>query len=279
MSWHGNLTLTYRRDGARTVAHDRHDGPLRVLKAFYPEGPSVCHHTLVHPPGGMAGGDELNVTLQLGEGTHAALTTPGATRFYRSEGALAAQRVNANLQPGARLEWWPLETVAYPGCLAENRLQLELADGASAMGWDMLALGLPAAQQAFETGQVVQHLQWPGRWLERGVVAADDRRLLDSPVGFAGRRVLGVLWCLAQPDWPDAQREALLEAARELAHQPLTDDAACLAGCTAPARGVVVLRVLGWRVEPVFGLLRQVRARWRKVAWDLEEHAPRIWAM
>ena len=38
MSWQGQLTLRYQRDGERTIAHDRHHGPLRVLQRLYPEG-------------------------------------------------------------------------------------------------------------------------------------------------------------------------------------------------------------------------------------------------
>ena len=91
MSWRGHLALRYWRDGERTVAHDRHDGPLRVLQALYPEGPGVCQHVLVHPPGGVVGGDDLAIRADLGEGAHALVTTPGATRFYRSTGARASQ--------------------------------------------------------------------------------------------------------------------------------------------------------------------------------------------
>src|SRR5512132_2737972 len=93
--WHASLQIDYRRDGARTVSHDRHDGPLRVLQPLHPEGPSVCHHVLVHPPGGIVGGDTLALRVGLGEASHAVLTTPGATRFYRSAGPLAVQTVDA----------------------------------------------------------------------------------------------------------------------------------------------------------------------------------------
>jgi urease accessory protein UreH len=37
MGWHGHLHLNYTRDGERTIALDRHDGPLRVLLRLYPE--------------------------------------------------------------------------------------------------------------------------------------------------------------------------------------------------------------------------------------------------
>ena len=115
MGWHGSLSLRYSRDVDRTVALDRHEGPLRVLRRLYPEGPRICHHVLVHPPGGIVGGDVLSVDAHLDEGYHALITTAGATRFYRSAGATAVQHVRTRVAPGARLEWLPLETLAYGG--------------------------------------------------------------------------------------------------------------------------------------------------------------------
>src|SRR5574343_622055 len=88
MPWHAQLSIDYRLDEAgRCIGHDRHEGPLRVLQRLVPEGEAICHHVMVHPPGGIVGGDTLDVDLALAEGTHAVLTTPGATRFYRSAGA------------------------------------------------------------------------------------------------------------------------------------------------------------------------------------------------
>ena len=194
MGWHGHLELDYRRDGDTTQAHDRHDGPLRVLQRLYPEGPGICHHVLVHPPGGMVGGDTLDIDVALAEGSHAVITTPGAARFYRSSGAAAVQRLRARAAAGTRLEWLPLETLAYSGCEGENLLRFELEPGAETIGWDVLALGLPAAGQPFERGRYRQSIELPGRWLERGTIAADDRTLLDSPLGLAGHRVMGTLW-------------------------------------------------------------------------------------
>ncbi len=274
MSWHGRLTLHYRRDGDRTIAHDRHEGPLRVLQRLYPEGPGVCHHVLVHPPGGIVGGDELDIDAALDAGTHALITTPGATRFYRSSGAHAAQRAVLHVANGARLEWLPLETIAYSGCLAENRVQLDLAPGAEAIGWDVLALGLPAAGEAFAAGAFTQHLELPGRWLERGRIAASDARLLDSPLGLAGQRVMATAWFASGTALNDAQHEGLLGAARECATASLL---APRCGVTSPHASIVVLRALAARVEPAMTLLQQVRAAWRRQAWGLAPNTPRIW--
>ncbi|MDG6402741.1 urease accessory protein, partial [Pseudomonas quasicaspiana] len=59
-SWHAELELGYGRFGDSTrPTQRRHKGPLRVQKHLYAEGPEVCQHIIVHPPGGIAGGDRL----------------------------------------------------------------------------------------------------------------------------------------------------------------------------------------------------------------------------
>ncbi len=278
MSWHGSLNLDYRRDPhgnvPRTVVLDRHDGPLRVLASLYPEAPAVCHNVLVHPPGGIVGGDELAIDTRLAEGAHALVTTAGATRFYRSTGAPAVQTLNAVLAADTRLEWLPLETIAYSGCIAQNRLRFTLAPGAEMIGWDVLALGLPTSGQPFERGSFRQSIELPGRWLERGTIAAADTRLLDSPLGWAGQRVMGTLWFAAGATLHEPRRDALLDAARAVieAHPLKTS-----AGATSPQDGVIVLRVLAPRVEPLMNLLARVWAEWRQVAWQMPPCTPRVW--
>ncbi|MEP7295432.1 MAG: urease accessory protein UreD [Burkholderiales bacterium] len=274
MPWVGNLQLDYRFDGTRSVVRDRHDGPLRVLASLYPEAPAICHNVLVHPPGGLVGGDELDIAVTLGPDAHTLITTPGATRFYRSTGTTATQRLHATLAEGARLEWLPLETLAYSGCIAENRMRFELAPGAEMMGWDLLALGLPASDQAFVRGRFTQCIELPGRWLERGVVDAGDTRLLDSPLGWAGHRVMGTLWFAAGRALPTPQRDQLLDAARAI----VDDDALrATAGVTAVHDSVVVLRALAGRVEPLMSLLTRVWGAWRGVAWQMSANTPRVW--
>lgn len=278
MAWHGSLQLAYRRDElrgqGRTVLHDRHDGPLRVLASLYPEAATVCHNVLVHPPGGLVGGDVLDIAVGVAPGAHALITTPGATRFYRSTGAAAVQSLHASVDAGARLEWLPLETIAYSGCVAENRMRFELAPGAEMIGWDLLALGLPASNQHFERGRFTQSVELPGRWLERGVIDAGDIRLLDSPLGWAGRRVLGTLWFAAGSALPAARRDGLLAAARDAA---AGDALQASAGATAAHDSVVVLRVLAPRVEPALTLLTRAWAAWRDLAWQLPACTPRVW--
>ncbi len=271
MAWQGHLSLDYRLTAqGGTTALDRHEGPLRVLQRLYPEGPAICHHVLVHPPGGIVGGDQLEIEANLAESTHALITTPGATRFYRSAGQPATQSLRARLAPGARLEWLPLETLVYDGALAENRLSFDLAAGAEMMGWDLLALGLPAADQAFQRGHYQQHLEIPGRWLERGRIAADDALLLNSKLGLDGHKAMGTLWFAAGSALPRERREALIDAARAIT-------SAHPVGVTAPEDGLIVLRMLGPRIEPVFQQVSEVWAQWRALAWGLADSRPRVW--
>ena len=273
--WHGRLRIAYRREGARTIAHDAHEGPLRVLQALYPEGEGICHHVLVHPPGGVVGGDRLDIELRLGAGTHALVTTPGATRFYRGGGRHAAQQAVLHVGEGARLEWLPLESIAYPGCDAANAVRLELEEGAQVIGWDLLALGLPESGAPFDAGRFLQELRWPGRWLERGRIDAGDRVLLDGPLGLAGERALATMWFAGARD----EAEALVDAAREALGALVATPLAARCGVTqpSPGSGLVVVRALAPRIEPLARALGAVRAAWRCVAWGLPPHAPRVW--
>jgi urease accessory protein len=274
MGWHGHLTLDYRCDGERCVVHDRHSGPLRVLQSLYPESPAICHNVLVHPPGGIVGGDSLLVDLHLASGAHAVITTPGATRFYRSSGEPATQHVDARLADGARLEWLPLETICHRSSRGENHMRFQLAPGAQMIGWDVLALGLPASGELFDRGRFTQSIELPSAWLERGVLDGEDTRLLDSPLGLAGKRVMATMWFASGSAIDDARRDGFLDVAREAAAGHTLNR---LCGVTAPNPRCIVLRVLADRVEPAMNLLVAVWKAWRMHAWSLQPCPPRVW--
>jgi urease accessory protein len=275
MSWHAHLQLDYTRQADRTLAHFRHDGPLRILQSLYPEGDAVCHNVLVHPPGGLVGGDTLDIAVTASGASHGLITTPGATRFYRSDGAPALQRTAITLADQARLEWLPLEAICYSHCLAENHLTLNLAPPAEFMGWDVTALGLPQARQPFEAGSFLQHIEVPGVWLERGRIQADDARLMEGPLGLAGQRCLASLFFVAGSPLERGRRQLALDLAREvIAAHALRP----LAGATSPNGQVVVVRVLAPLVEAAMDLLRRVRGQWRQHFWKLPANNPRIWS-
>ena len=276
MTWNATLALDYTRHAEKTVAHFRHNGPLRILQSLYPEGDAICHNIIVHPPGGLVGGDTLDLKFTAGAQAHGLITTPGATRFYRSTGESALQRTELLLEAGARMEWLPLEAICYSGCLGENRLTMRLAPGAELIGWDVTAFGLPAANQPFAHGSFCQHIEVPGVWLERARVAASDTLLLNSPLGLAGHRCMASLFFVAGSKLERNRRQQALEAARQVieAHR-----LCATAGATSPDGQVVVVRVLAPLVEPAMTLLRQVWQAWRGHFWQLPVSIPRIWSM
>ncbi len=276
MAWRAELALDYRVEAERCVARYHHSGPLRILQNLYPEGDTICHNVLVHPPGGLVGGDTLAMQVTVGAGAHGLVTTPGATRFYRSEGPVATQDTTLRLEAGARLEWLPLEAICYNACHAVNRVRLHLEAGAQCLGWDVTALGLPHAQLPFETGSLEQHLEIPGIWLERGTLNAGDHRLMNGPTGLDGHRCLATLFFASGTPWSRADKEALLESARATID---THALAATAGATSPNGHLLVVRVLAATVEPAMQLLRTVRKQWRAQAWQLTGADPRIWSM
>ncbi len=280
MAWNAKLDLTYSNTGTpdapRTGLHFLHSGPLRVLQSLYPEGDAICHNVIVHPPSGIVGGDVLDISLRLAAGTHALVTTPGATRFYKSMDAPGTQQVLAHVATGARLEWLPLEAIAYNGSNAVNRAVFDLEPGAEMMGWDITALGLPNAGEQFERGVFNQHMEIPGLWLERARIDSVDKRLLDSPLGMAGMRCMGTLFFASGSAITRQRREALLDAVRCVIGQ---SELAATAGATAPNPRMVVVRTLSPVVEPAMKTLRACWASLRSVAWSMADKPPRIWSM
>ncbi|UVJ44532.1 urease accessory protein UreD [Pseudomonas sp. LS1212] len=212
-SWHAELELGYARfgNGTRPTLR-RHKGPLRVQKHLYAEGPEVCQHIIVHPPGGIAGGDRLNISARVEAGAWAQLTSPGAAKWYRAAGP-AFQQLDLKVAAGATLEWLPQETIVFSAARAELTTHIDLQGDARLFYWDIVALGRPASGEHFEQGHFQSHLdiRRDGQliWHERQRINGSDG-LLDSPIGLDGRPVFSTLLVTGEID------AALLEQCRSL---------------------------------------------------------------
>ncbi len=272
--WPATLHVHAYRDGQTTRLRHHHHGPLRLFKTLYPEGPTVAHAVVVHPPGGVCEGDTLNIDVEVAQGSHLLVTTPGATRFYRCEQTGTRQCTTLRVHPGARLEWLPLEGLAYPGTLATNALTLHVAEGAELLAWDVLCLGLPTAGVAFERGSFTQRWHWPGVWREQGVLAAEDTRLLHSPLGLGGHAALGTLVYACGTPLSTPQRETLLEQVR--AALPWGD---VRAAATSPDARLLLVRASAPLVEPLMQTLQSAWAMLRAAAWGMAAPAPRAWRL
>lgn len=272
-SWHAELHLGFARAGERTVlCQNRHRGPLRVQKALYPEGDAVCQAIVLHPPSGIAGGDHLAISADLGAESHAQLTTPGAGKWYRSGGAEASQCIAFTVGEGATLEWLPQETIVFDGARARMETRVSLAADSRYIGWDILCLGRAAAGERFENGRfdLFFRVDRDNRpiWLERGGFDGSDP-MLSSPAGWAGATVCGTLLC-AFPELPQ-QAAALLEACRKI----IPVDGANHGLSALP--GMLVARYLGDSSEAARLWFAELWAILRPACCGRPAVTPRIW--
>jgi urease accessory protein len=206
-SWKAALSLGFQKRDQRTVLVERRsEGPLVVQKPLYPDGPERCHTILVHPPGGIAGGDELALDVSVGSEANALLTTPGAAKWYRSAGAWAKQTLRFEAE--GSLEWLPRETIVFDGALADLQCHVALKEGARYVGWEVACLG------RFKRGRVrIETRITQGSrvlFIEKGEIEGGGR-LMRSPAGLGGRSVCGTF--IATSDATAAARDAVPELA------------------------------------------------------------------
>lgn len=264
--WRASLALRYARCGTATRLVQRaHHGPLRVQKALYPEGEAVCHNILLHPPAGIAGGDELHIDIDAEAAAHVLLTTPGAAKWYRANGKPAWQRVRIQAGPDARLEWLPQETIFFDDTDAHLLQAVELAPGARYLGCDILCFGRSASGERFAHGTVRQQLQvrQAGRllWWDQGVLHGGSSAMRSLHI-LGGATVCATLLAVGR-----AADAALLAQLRAL-------DAAL--GVTA-LKGLLVVRYLGHDTEQARTLMARAWQTLRPQWMERPATELRIW--
>ncbi|MCQ9617840.1 urease accessory protein UreD [Paenalcaligenes niemegkensis] len=121
--WHAELSLSFSLQNATRsiLARRHHKGPLLIQKALYPEGPEICHVTILHPPSGIAGGDVLDIRVHVDHGAHAVLANTGATRWYKANGRESVQTVTLDVSAHSKLEWLPCENIFSKSLMRRTR--------------------------------------------------------------------------------------------------------------------------------------------------------------
>lgn len=200
--WHARLALQFTRRDARTVLVRRaHEGPLVVQKPLYPEGDAVCHCIVIHPPGGIAGGDTLELDVDVEPHAFAQLTTPGAAKWYRAGGRAASARTTIRAGAGAVVEWMPQGTIVYRGAQAAATLAVDLQGNAIYIGWDVVCLGRTASAERFDAGEWRQRVEVRRDdalvWSERAVLAGSSAQMY-SLSGLNGAPVFGTFMAMAR---------------------------------------------------------------------------------
>jgi len=271
-SWLAELKLAFSFDGRRTILSERkHYGPLIIQKPFYPEG-EVCHVYIIHPPGGIVGGDELNLTVDVNNNAHALITTPAATKFYRGNDYEAKQEQHINVRAGCKMEWLPQETIFFSGCEAKTKTIISLEGDAQFIGWEIICLGRPASKEVFETGYCRQIIEvWRDKEpvvIERSLLQGGDE-LLDAVWGMQGFTVLGTM-IVSSTD------KAVLEAVREnIKEQNLNNIEIKLSSTLI--KDVLICRVLANQAEVARESFISIWTALRLQVMQRSAVAPRIW--
>jgi urease accessory protein len=262
-SWKAHLSLQFEKDSSRTfLARRRSDGPLVVQKPLYPEGPELCHAIVVHPPGGIAGGDELSLHVKSEKDSSALLTTPGAAKWYRTAGPWAKQKLVFAVD--GDLEWLPRETIVFDGALAQLECEIRLGAAARYIGWEIVCLGRTGSGERFDKGEIRTETSVArnGRRLffERGRIEGGGS-LMRSPAGLGGRTVFGTLVAAAE-----IETNLLSECRKRV---PLC--------AVTLLPGLLVARYLGDSSEEAMRLFTQLWSVLRPAVCGRPAIEPRIW--
>lgn len=265
--WLARLDLSFARRSDKTViAQRRHVGPLTVQRPFYPED-DVCHSYVLHPPGGVVGGDQLELHVRVEKDAHALVTTPASAKFYRSAGETARQVIELDVADNGILEYLPQDTILFDGCQVTTTTRVTLAASARFAGWEILCQGRPASGEKFNRGQCRQAYEL---YREDTPLVIERTRLLgNSPLqtarwGLATYPVYGTFLV------SDADSD-LLASAREAAGEASVLFSASL------INGVLVCRYLGWQGIEARDCFARVWAAIRPAWIGRQASRPRIW--
>lgn len=211
-NWHGSLSLMYAKANDTTqLIQSRVQAPLKVQRPFYPEGSAVCHSVILHTAGGIVGSDRLSLDFHLKPHAHALITTAAAGKVYRSNEQQARQSIQMQVDTDACLEWLPQETIVFNGAIYRQDLRVELAPGATWLGWEITRFGRSARGERFLQGEWRSHTdvwqQGHPLWIDRQYLKGGEE-IINSPHGLAGQPIVASLAWIGQAVSPELVKQA-----------------------------------------------------------------------
>ncbi len=267
------LSLGFAEDGDATRLVERnHFGPLLVQKPLYPEGREVCQVVIIHPPGGVVGGDELEIAAHVGAAAKAQITTPGAAKWYKANGHVSRQNIKLEVGSGGTLEWVPQETIFFDDVNVALDHQVLLEKDASYIGCEILCFGRTASGESFTKGQIAQRISIRRDdkliWFEQLRLAGGSPAMKSSLI-LAGHTVCATLIAVGK-----AVPAAVLDAARE--------GAGAIANGTghlgiSQLKSIVVARYLGDSSETARQVMLHVWGLLRPAMLGRPAMVPRMW--
>jgi urease accessory protein len=222
-NWSANLSLHLERIKGKTkLVRQNHIGPLRVQKQFSQKDGS-CHVYILHPPGGLVGGDSLAVQISTGPDTQTLITSPSASKAYRCSLNALSQSVTQDIEvaENAHLEWLPQETIFYEGARAFIDSKVNMHSSSSFLGWEIQMLGRRASGENFAKGSIDQSSQiWrAGKLYHRERLRISPKNQC-SAWGLNNASVLGTLVAVPKEEGVLLVDRAVLTLRTMLSKQP-----------------------------------------------------------
>ncbi|MEB3898822.1 urease accessory protein UreD [Pseudomonas putida] len=261
--WRAQLQLRFiQRQGMTCLGARRHVGPLLVQRPFHPEG-APCHVYVLHPPGGIVAGDRLALDVHLEPGSHALLTMPGASKFYRSIGPTAQLVQRFHLAAGSTLEWLPQDSIFFDGARARLDSRFTLEPGARLLAWETLCLGRPVMGERFAQGALDNRLYIE---MPDDIGLHERLRIEDGRLEKLGGHPLVATFCAAPAT------SAVLEKAKRVLEGLGNPAGATLLG------QLLVIRLLDHDNQNLQHTLQRLWHMLRPAVLGLAPCPPRIWA-
>lgn len=269
-----SIFLAFDKEAGRSrLALRKHFGQLYVQKPFYPEGPEVCHIVLVHPPGGVVGGDRLEIANHVGADAHVQVTTPGAAKWYRSNGRVSYQNVTLDVKTGGAMEWLPQETIFFDDAQVELVQNVNLEKKATYVGCEIFCFGRTAHGESFNSGRIRQKISIRRDhkliWYEQLNLLGGDKAMRSSHV-LANKTVCATL--LAVND--SSHSSELINALRNQVAD--VDNGAGILG-VSQVRSVIVARYLGNSSEVARDVMLKLWGVLRPALLGRAAEVPRMW--
>jgi urease accessory protein len=256
------------RDGRTRLAHLYQRTPLRAL---FPRQPpdDIPTAAIANVGGGLVAGDSASVSVRVGEGAAAMVTTQAAEKVYRSTGADCRVATRLAVEPGSWLEWCPQETILFERSRLRRTLALDLAGDARAMLGETLVLGRLASGERTAEGFLLDRIEvrrdGEFAWLDCLRLEGSYGPVVGAAAGLGGARAVATFVHAA----PDATGR--LDLARGL----LPGDPV-RSGATV-VNGLLVARFLAADPLALRRAFALFWARFRAAAAGLPPALPRLW--
>ncbi|HJP12209.1 MAG: urease accessory protein UreD [Gammaproteobacteria bacterium] len=266
--WIAELELRFSKSKSKTFLSTRkHIGPLTIQRPFYPEG-DLCHLYLLHPPGGIVGGDQLSIEVNTDSNSSSLLTTPGATKVYRtSDHKHSTINQNFIVAENSSFEWLPMETIVFPGANSQFSSKLLLSGNARVAAWEVYCLGRPAINESFDFGSLKFSLEL---WRD-GIPILFDKLMIDktelgNTVGLRSFPVFGTFII-------SKTNKKVLETVRTM----MIETDSCVTGVTQ-IEDIIIVRSLAKKTYLMQDLFKKIWQTVRPLVFNREATIPRIWA-